>query len=75
MDNPHPLRAYRENHEPKLSQGQLATKLSVARETVARWEGGKRKIDDDKLPEVSRLTGIPREVLRPDLVALLGAAE
>ncbi len=66
----HPLVAHRKEH--KLTQRALAAQLDVARETVARWETG-RKIDDDLLPRVSERTGIARSVLRPDLVLLLGA--
>lgn len=64
----HPLVVYRK--EKGLTQKGLAGILDVARETVARWETG-RKIDDDQLPKVSERTGIPRGVLRPDLAKLL----
>lgn len=65
---PHPLVAFRK--ERKLTQKALAALLEVARETVARWETG-RKIDDDLLPRVAERTGISRGNLRPDLAALL----
>lgn len=64
----HPLVAYRREHG--LTQKGLAMKLEVARETVARWETG-RKIDDEYLPRVAERTGIARGVLRPDLARLL----
>jgi len=64
----HPLVAYRKQHG--LTQKGLAVQLDVARETVARWETG-RRIDDDLLPMVSDRTGIARGVLRPDLAKLL----
>lgn len=67
----HPLVAYRKLN--RLTQKGLAAQLEVARETVARWELG-RKIDDDLLPRVAERTGIPRGVLRPDLAKLLGEA-
>lgn len=70
----HPLKTFRENHTPPLSQEQLAGLLGVSRVTVTRWESGARKIDDEKLPVVSAKTGIPRTKLRPDLVALLREA-
>lgn len=63
----HPLRTFRKNHEPKLSQAGLAEMLGVARLTVLRWENDQRKIDDDLLPMVSDKTGIPAKDLRPDL--------
>ena len=65
----HPLVAYRKQHE--LTQKDLAERLEVARETLARWETG-RRIDDRLLPRVAHRTGIPRGVLRPDLARLLG---
>lgn len=64
----HPLVAYRKQRG--LTQKGLAVELDVRRETVARWETG-RRIDDDLLPRVSERTGIARGVLRPDLAKLL----
>jgi transcriptional regulator with XRE-family HTH domain len=69
MDATHPLKAYRET--ARLTQLGLADLLGVARTTVARWETGERNIDDDLLPKVSEVTGIPKTELRPDLVDLL----
>jgi DNA-binding XRE family transcriptional regulator len=65
----HPLVTYRKSRD--LTQAQPADELDVARETVARWETG-RRIDDKLLPRVSERTGIARGVLRPDLAVLLG---
>lgn len=59
MDTTHPLRAYRAQHSPPLSQSDLAAMLQVARNTVSRWECG--RIPDRKiLPKVSEITGIPQ---------------
>jgi transcriptional regulator with XRE-family HTH domain len=66
----HPLRAFRENHEPPLSQADLAALLGVKTPTVWRWEANERKIDDGLVPAVSEKTGIPVAVLRPDLAEL-----
>ncbi|MCK1322115.1 helix-turn-helix transcriptional regulator [Bradyrhizobium sp. 156] len=63
----HPLRSFRQNHDPKLSQAALAEMLDVARLTVLRWENGQRKIDDDLLPRITDRTGISAKYLRPDL--------
>lgn len=71
MIEAHPLKSYRENQSPKLSQEGLAEKLGVARLTVLRWESGERKINRSLLPKVSEKTGIPAKELRPDLVAEL----
>lgn len=68
-DAVHPLVTYRK--QQRLTQKGLAALLEVARETVARWETG-RRIDDDLLPRVSERTGITRSALRPDLAELLG---
>jgi DNA-binding transcriptional regulator YdaS (Cro superfamily) len=43
----------------------LAEKLGVSPSTVFRW--GQRRVPAERLPEVSRATGIPARVLRPDL--------
>jgi transcriptional regulator with XRE-family HTH domain len=74
MQANHPLRTYRERHEPKLSQAALAEQLGVARHTVLRWENGERRVDRSKIADVSRITGIPARELRPDLAELFGAA-
>lgn len=39
-----------------------------------RYETGARKVSADKVPAVSRLTGIPPQELRPDLAAIFGPA-
>ncbi len=75
MDDTHPLKTYRESQQPPLTQGQLADILDVDRVTVARWETGTRKIDDELLPLVSQVTGIPKVYLRPDLARLLEQPE
>lgn len=69
MEATNPIRAYRQ--ENGLTQKQFADLCDVARTTVARWETDARKIDTEKVPKVSEVTGIPRSVLRPDLAELL----
>lgn len=64
----HPLKVYRENQTPKLSQAALAEKLGVARLTILRWEAGQRKIELSRIPTVSEKTGIAPKDLRPDLI-------
>lgn len=64
------LQGYRERHE--LSRTQAAAQVPVSRTTWFRWESGARKIDQDKLPRVVEVTGIPAKELRPDLAELLG---
>lgn len=65
------LKDFRARHKPRLSQGDLGLKVGVSRMTVFRWEKGIRKIEDEKVPLVAKVTGIPPNVLRPDLAALL----
>lgn len=68
MEHVHPLRAYRDARG--ISQQEFANSLGVLRTTVARWEGGTRKISKNKLSEISEKTGIKPAELRPDLAQL-----
>lgn len=67
----HPIRAHRLSQTPKLSQAGLAQQLDVSRLTVLRWEAGTSKVDEKKVVDVARITGIPAKVLRPDLIERL----
>jgi transcriptional regulator with XRE-family HTH domain len=75
MAHDHPLKTFRETQAPPLTQDQLAGLLGVSRTTVARWETGTRKLGKDWLTRVSKKTGIAPAKLRPDLAALMRAAE
>lgn len=66
-ENAHPVKAYRERQIPTLSQGKFGALVGVTRFTVIRWENGS-PIDENKLPEVSKIIGVPAKELRPDLV-------
>lgn len=68
MQDVSPLRTYRYNQKPKLSQEALADRLGVTRLTVTRWESGARKIKPDLVPLIAEKTGIPAKELRPDIV-------
>lgn len=68
----HPLKAYRTDRGK--SQDELAAFLGVSSVTVSRWETGARKIDKDRLAEISKKTGIPARELRPDLAKILEGA-
>lgn len=39
-----------------------------------RYENGSRRVSVDKLPAMSRVTGIPAHELRPDLATILAPA-
>jgi len=71
MVREHPLKAYRLRQDPRLSQEQFAKRLGVTRTTVARWETGTRKVDQDLLLKVVEETGIAPTELRPDLADLM----
>jgi len=46
----------------------VARALNVDKSTVTRWEQG--AIPAERVIDVERVTGIPREVLRPDLARI-----
>ena len=52
----HPLRAYREREQ--ISAEELAQRLGVARNTIWRWESGRRSIERRFLKPIHDLTGI-----------------
>lgn len=41
----------------------LARALGITHQSIAQWD----KIPAERVPEVERVTGVPRGVLRPDL--------
>lgn len=65
MKAKHPLLAYREGNN--LSLDALAAQLKVNKSTVLRWETGEVPLPIARLSIVEKLTGIPREKLRPDI--------
>jgi transcriptional regulator with XRE-family HTH domain len=69
-ENPHPLHKYRTQAGLRLED--VGAKLGVNRSTIFRWETGEIRIPAERLPDLERVTGIPRYVLRPDL--FLGGA-
>ena len=64
----HPLRLYRERHNPPLTQEQLAALLGTTKATVSRWESGKRVPKTRDLPRIAELTGIHPEELIPEAI-------
>ena len=62
-----------------MTRAALARHLRVSKTTIARWEMGIRKIDEDLVPGIANITGIPAKELRPDAVekheAIYGSAQ
>lgn len=68
----HALRAWRRALPP--SQGTLVAAgrlLGVSKVEMWRWETGHRRIPPEKVPAVEAITGVPRELLRPDVYRAL----
>lgn len=47
----------------RMSLARLARELNITRGAVAQWE----RVPAERLGDVARVTGIPMEVLRPDI--------
>ncbi len=45
------------------SAAKLAERLSIKRQAVYQWE----QVPLDRVVDVERITGVPRELLRPDI--------
>tara|TARA_Y100001973_G_C5158826_1_gene312376 strand:- start:166 stop:345 length:180 start_codon:yes stop_codon:yes gene_type:complete len=48
-----------------LNKSRVAEKLGVSRQAIYNWE--RKKIPAERVVELSQVTGIAREKLRPDL--------
>jgi DNA-binding transcriptional regulator YdaS (Cro superfamily) len=59
------LKTYLKSEWGNLSK--LATALGVTPGAIAQW----KRVPAERVPQVSRITGIPRESLRPDIFAEL----
>lgn len=49
------------------TQAKAAKGLGVTRQTVNSWKMGRIRIPAEKVIEIEKTTGIPRNELRPDL--------
>ena len=58
------LRQYRE--EKRLSQEEVAQQLNISRQTISRWETGKRCPDIDSLIELSNIYKVSLDILLKD---------
>lgn len=66
---PNPLTAYRERHDPPISQAELARKLEISRSYLKRLENGERRPSVELLRRIRGSLGIAPSELRPDLAA------
>ena len=48
--------------------------LGVGKVEMWRWETGKRRIPPEKVPAIEAITGVPRELLRPDVYRAVSRA-
>lgn len=71
----HPLKTFRENHRPPLTQRALADLLDVSTAAVSRWEARERQPEIDKVKLIAEKTGIAPASLRPDLAEMLNVSE
>lgn len=60
-----PFARYRET--TKLTPEEIGKLFNVNKATIFRWELGKPHIPVKQLDKAERITGIPREELRPDI--------
>lgn len=54
----------------RMSLARLAREIGITRGAVAQWD----KVPAERMGDVARVTGIPMEVLRPDLFKVAGEA-
>lgn len=55
----------------RMPLARLAREIGITRGAVAQWE----KVPAERMGDVSRVTGIPMDVLRPDLFQTSEAAQ
>lgn len=55
----------------RMTLARLAREIGITRGAVAQWT----KVPAERLGDVSRVTGIPMNVLRPDLFEAVEAAQ
>lgn len=48
--------------------------LGISKVEMWRWETGRRRIPPEKVPAVEAMTGVPRELLRPDVYGAVSRA-
>jgi len=63
----HPFTVYREAQAPKMTQEKLAERLGVSVATVSRIESEDQGITIENAKKFSKILGIGKECLRPDV--------
>lgn len=58
----------------QLDAESAAREAGVSLPTWSRWETGRRRVPAERVPDLSKLTGIPMSDLRPDVFANAGEA-
>lgn len=66
---PNPLTAWRERHDPPVTQAALARQLGISRSFLKRLENGERKASVDLVRKIRDELGIAPTAIRPDLAA------
>ena len=61
----HAIHKFRQERDMPLSEA--AKLIGVSTTIVWQWENGTRRVSAERAVEIERITGIPREQLRPDL--------
>jgi DNA-binding transcriptional regulator YdaS (Cro superfamily) len=59
----HPITDFRKQNEITLEA--LARRLGIGKASLCKWEKG--RVPAERCPDVEKITGIPRSLLRPDI--------
>lgn len=67
------LKSWREKSGLRLAEA--AEKFGVTAPMLSRWETGTRRIPAERVSAISKATGIPSQLLRPDVFEGMEPAE
>lgn len=73
LENQNPVRAFRLSQTPTLKLEVLANRIGTTKANLSRIETGKQVVSEALLPKLVAETGIPADVLRPDLAELFAS--
>lgn len=72
----HVIEKWRHNHNDGVMTRQaFGVLIGVGRMEVYRYERGLRRIPPERVHTITRVTGIPPEVLRPDIFGVVHSVE